>query len=113
MKNYLNFEADIKKIELELDQLKDPYNESLTEVDTAKITKLTRGNNIDLKSIELGSIATKNIDLNLSNTLQINAPILLDKIGDKAFLNLKINSTNPKNAINNLVVVDIGFLLLN
>jgi len=40
MKNYLNFESDIKKIELELDQLKDPYNESLTEVDTAKITKL-------------------------------------------------------------------------
>ena len=36
MKNYLNFEADIKKIETELDQLKDPYNESLTEVDTEK-----------------------------------------------------------------------------
>ncbi len=30
MKNYLNFEADIKKIETELDQLKDPYNEILT-----------------------------------------------------------------------------------
>jgi len=40
MKNYLNFEADIKKIETELNQLKDPYNESLTEVDTAKITDL-------------------------------------------------------------------------
>ena len=40
MKNYLNFEADIKKIETELDQLKDPYNESLTEVDTKKINSL-------------------------------------------------------------------------
>ena len=40
MKNYLNFEADIKKIETELDQLKDPYNESLTEVDTEKINNL-------------------------------------------------------------------------
>ncbi len=40
MKNYLNFEADIKKIETELDQLKDPYNESLTEVDTEKINSL-------------------------------------------------------------------------
>ncbi len=40
MKNYLNFEADIKKIETELDQLKDPYNESITEVDTEKINSL-------------------------------------------------------------------------
>ncbi len=40
MKNYLNFEADIKKIETELDQLKDPYNESLTEVDMEKINSL-------------------------------------------------------------------------
>ena len=39
MKNYLNFEEDIKKIELELDQLKDPYNqEGLSEVDTGKIS---------------------------------------------------------------------------
>ena len=40
MKNYLNFETDIKNIEAELDKLKDPYNEGLTEVDTAKITDL-------------------------------------------------------------------------
>ena len=40
MKNYLNFENDIKNIETELDKLKDPYNEGLTEVDTAKITDL-------------------------------------------------------------------------
>ena len=41
MKNYLNFETDIKKLEEELDQLKDPYNqEGLSEVDTNKISKL-------------------------------------------------------------------------
>jgi Acetyl-CoA carboxylase alpha subunit len=26
MKNYLNFEKDIKDLEIEIDQLKDPYN---------------------------------------------------------------------------------------
>ncbi len=41
MKNYLNFETDIKNLETELDQLKDPYNqEGLSEVDTNKISKL-------------------------------------------------------------------------
>ena len=48
MKNYLNFETDIKKLELELDQLKDPYNQGgLSEVDTSKISKLQ--NEIDSK----------------------------------------------------------------
>ena len=41
MKNYLNFETDIKKLEEELNLLKDPYNqEGLSEVDTNKISKL-------------------------------------------------------------------------
>jgi acetyl-CoA carboxylase carboxyl transferase subunit alpha len=41
MKNYLNFETDIKNLEIELDKLKDPYNqEGLTEVDTGKISKI-------------------------------------------------------------------------
>ena len=40
MKNYLNFEADIKSIETELEELKDPYKEGLTEVDTNKISGL-------------------------------------------------------------------------
>ena len=40
MKNYLNFENDIKNIEAELENLKDPYNESgLSKVDTNKISK--------------------------------------------------------------------------
>ena len=39
MKNYLNFETDIKSLEEELDKLKDPYNQDgLTEVDTNKIS---------------------------------------------------------------------------
>ena len=41
MKNYLNFESDIKNLEDELDKLKDPYNESgLSEVDTQKISQI-------------------------------------------------------------------------
>ena len=41
MKNYLNFEPDIKDLEKELDELKDPYNNTgLSEVETDKISKL-------------------------------------------------------------------------
>ena len=41
MKNYLNFEIDIKNLETELNQLKDPYNQGgLSEVETDKISKL-------------------------------------------------------------------------
>jgi len=41
MKNYLNFESDIKTLEVELDKLKDPYNqEGLSEVDTNKISEM-------------------------------------------------------------------------
>ena len=39
MKNYLNFEDDIKNLETEIEKLKDPYNqEGLSEVDTKKIS---------------------------------------------------------------------------
>jgi len=39
MKNYLNFETDIKNLENEIEKLKDPYNqEGLSEVDTQKIS---------------------------------------------------------------------------
>ncbi len=48
MKNYLNFETDIKDLETEIERLKDPYNRSgLTEVDTQKILKTQ--NEIDEK----------------------------------------------------------------
>ena len=40
MKNYLNFETEIKDIETELEKLKDPYNQTgLSEVDTQKISE--------------------------------------------------------------------------
>ena len=43
MKNYLNFENDIKDLEDELEKLKDPYNQGgLAEVDTKKYQKLKR-----------------------------------------------------------------------
>ena len=41
MKNYLNFELDVKELEKELESLKDPYNqEGLSEVNTNKISTL-------------------------------------------------------------------------
>ena len=40
MKNYLNFETDIKNLESEIEKLKDPYNQDgLSEVDTQKISR--------------------------------------------------------------------------
>jgi len=40
MKNYLNFETDIKALEAEIEKLKDPYNQDgLSEVDTKKISE--------------------------------------------------------------------------
>ena len=52
MKNYLNFETDIKSLEIELDKLKNPYNqEGLTEVDTNKITTLQNEIDDKLKNI--------------------------------------------------------------
>ena len=40
MKNYLNFETDIKNLEIEIDKFKDPYNQDgLSEVDTKKISE--------------------------------------------------------------------------
>jgi len=40
MKNYLNFETDIKDLESEIEKLQDPFNQSgLSEVDTQKISK--------------------------------------------------------------------------
>ena len=52
MKNYLNFETDIKNLESELDQLKDPYNQGgLSEVNTSKISKLQNEIDDKLQSI--------------------------------------------------------------
>ena len=52
MKNYLNFETDIKSLEEELERLKDPYNQGgLSEVDTNKISKTQEELNIKLKEI--------------------------------------------------------------
>ena len=40
MKNYLNFESEIKDLEIEIEKLKDPFNQSgLSKVDTEKISK--------------------------------------------------------------------------
>lgn len=54
MKNYLNFETEIKNLEVELDKLKDPYNQDgLSEVDTQNISKLQ--NEIDSRLKEIYS----------------------------------------------------------
>ena len=53
MKNYLNFEIDIKNLESELEKLKDPYNNQsgLSEVDTQRISKIQNELDEKLKSI--------------------------------------------------------------
>jgi len=52
MKNYLNFESDIKDLENEIEKLKDPYNQSgLSEVDTKKISETQSQLDEKLKSI--------------------------------------------------------------
>ena len=52
MKNYLNFEKDLKELDEELEKLKDPYNQSgISEVDTQKISKTQEEINDKLKSI--------------------------------------------------------------
>ena len=52
MKNYLSFEKEIKDLEIELDKLKDPFNQSgLSEVDTQKITKIQNELDDKLKSV--------------------------------------------------------------
>jgi len=52
MKNYLNFEKDIKDLEAEMNQLKDPYNsEGIAEVNTDKISNLQNEIDIKLKKI--------------------------------------------------------------
>ena len=52
MKNYLNFEKEIKNIESEIDNLKDPYNnEGISTVDTGKIDKLQLDLDKKLKDI--------------------------------------------------------------
>ena len=41
MKNYLNFENDIKNLETEIEKLKDPFNqEGLSQIDTNKISEI-------------------------------------------------------------------------
>ncbi len=52
MKNYLNFENDIKDLEDELEKLKDPYNQGgIAEVDTKKISKTQEDLDKKLKEI--------------------------------------------------------------
>ena len=52
MKNYLNFETEIKDLEAEIDKLKDPYNQSgLSQVDTEKISQTQNELDEKLKQI--------------------------------------------------------------
>jgi len=52
MKNYLNFETEVKNLEIELEKLKDPYNqEGLSEVDTKNISKVQKEIDEKLKDI--------------------------------------------------------------
>jgi len=63
MKSYLEFESDIRALEEELEKLKDPFKEELTEVETGKITQIQ--NEIDDK------LKTSYADLNAWQTVQV------------------------------------------
>ena len=51
MKNYLEFEKDIKTLEDEMELLKSPGSESISEVDTNKI-KSTQSGVIEVKNVK-------------------------------------------------------------
>ncbi len=52
MKNYLNFETEIKDLDADIERLKDPYNQSgLSQVDTEKISKMQNELDEKLKHI--------------------------------------------------------------
>ncbi len=52
MKNYLNFESEIKNLDSEIEKLKDPYNQTgLSEVDTKKISETQKQLDEKLKAI--------------------------------------------------------------
>ena len=52
MKNYLNFETEIKNLEIEIEKLKDPYNQDgLSEVDTKRISESQEKINKKLQEI--------------------------------------------------------------
>jgi len=52
MRNYLEFETEIKHLEQQLEKLKDPFgNEGLTEVDTSKIDQIQNELNEKLKEV--------------------------------------------------------------
>ncbi len=52
MRNYLNFEGEIKNLENEVEKLKDPFNnEGLSEVDTKKISKIQHEIDEKLKDV--------------------------------------------------------------
>ena len=52
MKNYLNFETEIKELETQLDSLRDPYNsEGISEVNTSEIKQFQEKVNKKLEKI--------------------------------------------------------------
>ena len=53
MKNYLNFETEIKNLEEDLDKLKDPFNQGSLRGGYKKISKTQEELHIKLKEIIL------------------------------------------------------------
>ena len=52
MKNYLEFEKDIKDLEVQLEQLKDPFTqEGISEIDTKRISEIQNEIDTKLKTI--------------------------------------------------------------
>ena len=98
MKNYLNFELDIKNLEIELEKLKDPYNqEGLSEVDTNKISNIQSEIDSKLKEVysNLNSWQTVQVARHedrpkskyfIENLFENFIPLFLEKPGPIIFL---------------------------
>ena len=57
MKNYLDFEKEIKELELELDTLKSPFgSEGISQVDTSKIKDTQKAKDNKSKHVRVESI---------------------------------------------------------
>ena len=119
MKNYLNFETDIKNLEEELDKLKDPYNqEGLSEVDTSRISKVEE--EIKEKAL-IEKTLTKKEGKQISISVARNCPSLIKvvPIDSKVFDNLSPSSPfesilfffeNEKaNNLNKILIANGGF----
>ena len=99
MKNYLNFENEIKNIEAEIDKLKDPYNnEGISPVDTSRIDKLQSDLDKKLKDMRALNSYTERttnvINDVLTNKIDEKYKIILIGSGSRIFESITTSAFN-------------------